>query len=656
MQDNKKFINIGIVAHVDAGKTSITELFLYKSGVTRTIGSVDKGTSQTDWLAVERERGISVRSASASFTWNAININLIDTPGHVDFSSEVERSMLAMDCAILVISAAEGVQAHTITLWNALQKANIPSILFINKIDRAGSNIDSVIAEIRKELTSNIIVMQSVINEGSDAVEISNTVNSNSFGSLSDHSIESIINNDEILMDAYLVGEKIDSQKLEMSLKDQIHNNELFPILFGSAKYNIGINELLEVITEYMPVAMGDSSKPLSGIVYKVEHDKTIGKIASVRLFNGSIKNRDTIQIENNRDEEKVSQIRKLQGQKYVDVGELLAGDTAAICGLSSVVAGDIIGNSDHIKESISLNTPMLTAKISPMNEEDYSTLVSAMHILSDEDPTIDLIWLKDERELHIKIMGIIQLEILEFVLSNRFQIAVDFGKPTVIYKETPTASFEAYEEYTMPKPCWAVVRFKIEPGARNSRIKYNSIVGVNSIAGRYQNEIERTIPKALLQGPLGWEVTDLNITLIGDEDHNIHSRAGDFAVATPMAIMKGLKETGTKLLEPILEYSITANEDKLGSIVGSLTQLRAEIGIPTIENEKFSLTGKIPVATSLDYSTKFSSLTGGKGKFATKFHGYKECPIELGETTPFRGVNPLDRAKYILKARKAIS
>ena len=498
--------------------------------------------------------------------------------------------------------------------------------------------------------------MQSVINEGSDAVEISNTVNSNSFGSLSDHSIESIINNDEILMDAYLVGEKIDSQKLEMSLKDQIHNNELFPILFGSAKYNIGINELLEVITEYMPVAMGDSSKPLSGIVYKVEHDKTIGKIASVRLFNGSIKNRDTIQIENNRDEEKVSQIRKLQGQKYVDVGELLAGDTAAICGLSSVVAGDIIGNSDHIKESISLNTPMLTAKISPMNEEDYSTLVSAMHILSDEDPTIDLIWLKDERELHIKIMGIIQLEILEFVLSNRFQIAVDFGKPTVIYKETPTASFEAYEEYTMPKPCWAVVRFKIEPGARNSRIKYNSIVGVNSIAGRYQNEIERTIPKALLQGPLGWEVTDLNITLIGDEDHNIHSRAGDFAVATPMAIMKGLKETGTKLLEPILEYSITANEDKLGSIVGSLTQLRAEIGIPTIENEKFSLTGKIPVATSLDYSTKFSSLTGGKGKFATKFHGYKECRIELGETTPFRGVNPLDRAKYILKARKAIS
>ncbi len=207
-----------------------------------------------------------------------------------------------------------------------------------------------------------------------------------------------------------------------------------------------------------------------------------------------------------------------------------------------------------------------------------------------------------------------------------------------------------------MPKPCWAVVRFKIEPGARNSGIKYNSIVGVNRIAGRYQNEIERTIPQALLQGPLGWEVTDLNITLIGDEDHNIHSRAGDFAVATPMAIMKGLKESGTKLLEPILEYSITANEDKLGSIVGSLTQLRAEIGIPTIENEKFSLTGKIPVATSIDYSTKFSSLTGGKGKFATKFHGYKECRIELGETTPFRGVNPLDRAKYILKARKAIS
>ncbi|NQU33516.1 MAG: TetM/TetW/TetO/TetS family tetracycline resistance ribosomal protection protein, partial [Bacteroidetes bacterium] len=646
MLQNRKFINIGIVAHVDAGKTSITELFLYKSGITRAVGSVDKGTSQTDWLRVERERGISVRSASASFTWNDININIVDTPGHVDFSSEVERSMLAMDCAILVISAAEGVQSHTETLWNALQKTKIPAILFINKIDRAGSNIDSVIAEIRKELTSNIIVMQSVINEGSDAVEISNIVNSNSFSSLSENSIESIIHNDEILLDSYLVGEKIDSQKLKMSLKDQFHKNELFPVLFGSAKYDIGIDDLLDVITEYMPVAKGDSTKPLSGIVYKVEHNKTIGKIASVRLFEGSIKNRDIIHLGNNDLEEKVSQIRKLQGQKYIDVGELMAGDTAAICGLSSVVSGDIIGNPDQIKDSISLNTPMLTAKISPMNEEDYSTLVSAIHILSDEDPTLDLIWLKDERELHIKIMGLIQLEILEFVLSDRFQIAVNFGKPTVIYKETPAVPFEAYEEYTMPKPCWAVVRFKIEPGARNSGIKYNSIVGVNSIAVRYQNEVERTIPIALQQGPFGWEVTDLIITLIGDEDHNIHSRAGDFAVASPMAIMKGLKENGTKLLEPILEYTITANEDKLGSIVGSLTQLRADIGNPNIENHRFTLSGTIPVSTSLDYSTKFSSLTGGKGKFATKFHGYKECPIELGETTPFRGINPLDRAK----------
>ena len=647
-----KYINIGIVAHVDAGKTSITELMLFKSGVTRSLGSVDKGTSQSDWLAVEKLRGISVRSSSASFEWKNISINLIDTPGHVDFSSEVERSLRAMDCAILVISAVEGVQAHTETLWHALRRLDIPTILFINKVDRAGADTETVVGEIRKELTNEIAIMQIVENEGNNNVDICNQASETS---LTDTFIEDIINNDELLMDRYLNNEVLNNTDIKSSLKKQIYNKSIFPIFFGSAKFDIGITELMDAIADYMPIAKGDPLKPLSGVVYKIEHDKKIGRIASVRLFNGSIKNRDTLFNATQNKEEKISQIRKLQGQKSEDIGELFAGDTAAVCGLSTIKAGDIIGSMDDINERVSLNTPLLTVKLSPENDKDFSSLARAMNILTDEDPEIDLLWLKEEQELHIKVMGLIQLEILETTLFDRYDLKVKFGNPTVIYKETPIAEGYGYEEYTMPKPCWAVVKFKIEPSENGSGIVYKSEVGVNDIAIRYQQEVERTIPLALKQGMHGWEVTDLKITLISGEDHNIHSRAGDFAVATPMAIMNGLKDIGTNLLEPMLDFTIKAPENTLGKIASSLTVLRAEFENPQITEGKFILSGKIPLASSLDYSPRLSSITGGKVKFSTKFSGYRKCPLELGETTDFRGISPLDRAKYILKARKAI-
>ena len=655
MAENEKYINVGIVAHVDAGKTSITELLLFKGGVIRSLGSVDQGTSQTDWLPIEKERGISVRSASASFEWKNKNINIIDTPGHVDFSAEVERSLRALDCAILVLSAVEGVQAHSETLWEALRKLNIPTLIFINKIDRSGADVLSIVEDIKKELSPQIIAIQMAENPGDSNVCIINNFYNEMKSDQRDAAIESLANQDDELLTKYLDGEIISFNELKQKLAYQVEQSLIFPILMGSAKLDLGIDELLEFIVEIMPTARGDYNLPLSGIVYKVEHDKTIGRIASVRLFNGMLKNRDIVVNATQKIEEKVSQIRKLQGQKYTDIGELVAGDTAAICGLSQVRAGDILGSAEGIHEQVSLTTPLLTVRVLADQDNVFPQLVAAMQLLADEDPTIDLLWLRDERELHIKIIGLIQLEILEAILAERFDLKVTFGEPTVIYKETPIGTGEGYEEYTMPKPCWGVVLFKIEPGEPGSGVSYHSTVGVNKIAARYQNETERTIPLALQQGMLGWEVTDIKITLIGGEHHNIHSRAGDFAIATPMAIMNGLKSIGTKLLEPMLDFSISAPETTLGKIASSLTLLRAEFGNPEITQEKFTLKGIIPVATSLDYSAKLSSITGGKGKFKTSFSGYHECPLELGKTTEFRGISPLDRAKYILKARKAI-
>ncbi|MBN2790255.1 MAG: TetM/TetW/TetO/TetS family tetracycline resistance ribosomal protection protein [Candidatus Delongbacteria bacterium] len=639
-----KFINIGILAHVDAGKTTITERMLELSGRIKTAGSVDKGTSVTDSMEVEKERGISVRSASVSLEWNNTTINIIDTPGHIDFSSEVDRSLLALDCAVLVISAVEGVQAHTENLWSALVKLNIPVLIFINKTDRAGADIDAVTEEIKKELSQNIIVLQD-FSETDD---------------ISDEITEQISSADDILIEKYLNEENISFSELNTALKKSIHSRILFPVLSGSAKLNEGIKELLDDITTIMPEASAKSNE-LSGIVYKLEYDAQFGKMASVRLFSGSIRNRDLVTYGSQGKENKVTQIKKSYSGKLETLDILQSGDTAMICGLENVIAGDMIGSDPELLKRIELckhtglSDPLLTVKLEPEKDSDLSALVTAVKELSEEDPALNYVWLKDERQLHIKIMGKIQLEILETVFRQRFNLSVSFGDPIVIYKETPTQKGEGYDEYTMPKPCWAVVRFEIEPLERGSGVVYESKVGVDKIAAKYQNEIEATIDEALQQGIYGWQVTDLKITLIGEEDHVIHSRPGDFILATKLAMMNGLINTGCKLLEPVLSFKISAPEESSGKIISSLIAIRAEIGTPENVDGKIVIDGKIPVATSLDYLNTLNSITGGKGKYITHFHGYQEVPLELGKTIPYRGVSPKDRSKYILKHRGAI-
>lgn len=647
-----KIINIGIVAHVDAGKTTITEQILYHTGRIRSLGSVDKGTSQTDSLDIEKERGISVKLSSASVNWNNTQINLIDTPGHIDFAAEVSRSLLAFDCAIVVLSAVEGVQAHTENIWQGLKKLNIPVLFFINKIDRIGADVNRVIDEIKKELSDQIIELQSVKDIETDKADISDNFLNKSVKEIPEEIFENIISLDNNLTEKFFDEKKIEVEELHSVLKQKIKSGHIYPVFFGSAKFGRGIETLLEFLTGFMPSAETNTEKPPAGIVYKVEQDKTLGRIASVRLFSGILKNRDTILVNNK--EAKITQIKKIFSSKLEDTGEVKAGDTALICGIEDIRPGNIIGEVNNFAEH-NITEPFLTVKVEPKNASDYAGVVSAMQQLSDEDPALDLLWLKEERELHIKVMGKIQLEILENILLKRFGIEITFGKPIVIYKETPVSKGEGFEAYTMPKPCWAVVKFLIEPGEPGSGISFESKVGMNDIAHRYQQEVRRTIPVALKQGPLGWEVTDLKITLIEGEDHNVHSRAGDFVIATPMAIMNGLVRTETKLLEPVLEFTISAPEEFCGKVISGLNLLRAETGNPEIENAQFRIKGIIPVATSLDYSMTLSSLTGGKGKIATKFHSYKECSLELGATVPFRGISPLDRSKYILKARGAM-
>lgn len=656
----KQLRNIGIFAHVDAGKTTTTEHMLFASGAIRALGSVDQGTAQTDSLDVERERGISVRSAATSLVWNGIAVNLVDTPGHVDFLSEVERSMRVMDGAILIISAAEGVQSQTETVWQALRAMNIPTLIYINKMDRLGVSVPRVMEEIKRLLSVHIAPLQAPDGEGELFTGImpiwAIDEKDNGTGVNRGLVTDTIADLDEGILERIVDGENVSTDELKEKLASLSRSGRAFPVCFGSSQRSIGIRELLDAAIEFLPGPGGDPENDLAGVIFKIERDKLMGRTAFVRLYQGALKNRDAVVNLTRGVQEKVTQIRKMSGQKHTDLGQIEAGDIAAVYGLSQSRIGDILGTSAGVPPYHALATPLLTVQVKPGEEAQYPELVEALQELTEEDPLLDLQWLQSERELHVKVMGTIQLEILASLLQTRFGLQAEFGQPSVIYKETPAQAGEGFIAYTMPKPCWAILRFAIEPLPRGSGLVYSSVVRSEHLLPSYQNEVERRVPEALQQGLLGWEVTDLKVTLVEGEHHVWHTHPLDFVVATPMGIMNGLASTGTTLLEPMLRFRITVPEEFGGKILSELVQMRAEFEAPSVMHGRCVIEGIIPAATSLEYPVRLRSMTGGKGVMATSFTGYQDCPPDVRAERKRYGVNPLDQSKYILSVRSALS
>jgi ribosomal protection tetracycline resistance protein len=651
--DKQKIINIGIVAHVDAGKTTLTEQLLYIAGELRKKGNVDEGTAQTDWLSVERSRGISVKASSVSITKGDCRINIIDTPGHVDFIGEVERSLSILDCAILVVSAVEGLQAQTELLLETLRQIQTPTIVLINKIDRAGSNVEKIISSIKAQYTQAVIQFDEAA--GQETKECSVGKREFSDTAFLEECVLALSESDPALLDTYLSGTPIPEEKLDEILKTAVNKAQLLPVLCASASLGIGIGELLDFIIKYMEGSKNRDKDELSAIVYKIEHDKTMGKIAHVRMFGGTIRNRDSIYIPSADKSQKVTQIRRVFGGRSTDIGEVSAGDIAALCGLSSIRIGDVIGSRSSLRD-YKLAVPLLRVQVLPQNDSELTNLIMALRELCDEDPLLDMEYNSDEKEILIKITGTIQLEILTALLKERYGLEVSFSAPSVIYKETPVKSGEGFEAYTMPKPCWAIVRLLIEPGKPGSGLEYSSVVSNNDIYLRYQNHVETSVKETLKQGLYGWEVTDLKVTLIGGEHHIMHTHPMDFFLATPIAVMNGLVNAGTTLLEPMVTMRISAGEEFMGKIIGDLIQMRGSFDSPVMKAGTFHVEAQLPVATSLEYPIKLGILTSGRAVISTRFLGYQECPVELGATTKRRGVNPLDRAKWILSRRNALS
>ena len=644
--------NIAIFAHVDAGKTSVTEQLLFHSKTIRKLGSVDSGNTQTDTLEVEKQRGITVHSSILSFYWKNCKINLIDTPGHIDFSSETQKAFLAIDAAIIIVSAVEGIQAQTENLINLLRETNKPFLIFINKIDRIGADIATVINEMQTDLDLDTFLMHTIENEASNEVDIK--PNWTNQIAPDNALIEQIVAHDDVLLETFFEGEIIFFQTLDDTLIKLTKKQILTPVYLGSAKYALGITALLDGIVNYLPQPTATSDE-LSGIVFKTFHLKD-GKWLAVRLFAGALKTRTLIYNASQNITEKIAFIKSIDLNNVTILDHIQTGDIALIKGLEHAKPGDFLGKKIKELHFNTLSKPLLSVQVIPDNTVDTTRLVEALTILNNEDPNLAFQYLKEEQEFHIKIHGEIQKEILQSMLLSRFKLAVTFSDPTVIYKETPTVVSEGFVRYWMPKPCWAIMTFKIEPLATGSGVQYASVIGVNDVKIQYQNDVKKTIPKALQQGVLGWEVDDIKITLIQGEDHEMHTKSNDFAIATPMGIMDGLTKSKNTLLEPILSFKIKTANAYIGTIQSELVRLRAKIKLSEAIGDKVIIKGEMPLATSLDFPIKLNALTSGKAKLRTQFLNYQKCDVALGKKREYKGISPLDTAKYILKARKALS
>lgn len=636
--------NIGIFAHVDAGKTTLSERMLVHCGVIRSAGAVDSGTAHTDRLAIERRRRISVRTACAPLRWRNTDIHLVDTPGHVDFAGEIERGIWAIDGAILVVSGVDGVQLQTETLYRYLSRHKIPLLIFVNKMDRPTVDFAGTLSQIRRRLCA-------------DAFDISDA--ESRMAAVSEH--------DEDALASYMDGDIWPDDRLNARLFPMIQRGLCIPVLRGSALTGDGIDELLNGIVDMLPPPIGSSDAPLSGVVFSVEADASMGRAAWVRLYSGSLQNRDTLRLlvteENayaesaHSIERKITQIRSLGADgRGEDVGRMQAGDIACVYGLGDVRTGQVLGDPALLSDRVhagDFREPVFMAKAMPDAPENLPSLKRALDQLSAEDPLLSVTLL--EGAPHVKLMGAIQIEVLKEELASRFSLSVEFMPPTVIYRETINKPATGFVAYTMPKPCWAVIKFEIEPAPRGSGISFESVVSPRDIKPRYQHQIAQAIPLATRQGLFGWMVDDVHIRLVGGCDHEIHTHPLDFIIATPMAFMDGLRRGGSELLEPILEMNLEADEDMAGKLIGEINGMRGSVVSTEAKNGRMTLICEVPAADSYDFPTRFSRITSGRGLMTTRIKSYRVCEFTPDKRCPRRGVDPLDTAKYILAARNAL-
>ena len=595
----------GIFAHVDAGKTTFSEQILYYTKSIRKKGRVDYKEAFLDSQKVEKERGITVFSDVGTFSYDGDTYYLIDTPGHIDFSPEMERTLSILDYAILVVSAVEGIQGHTETLWNLLKNRKIPTFIFINKIDRVGADVNKVYQQLKRRFSEDICLLSN-----------------NSLMNLSDEEIEFIAGKDEELLNLYFE-DNYNNQLWINKLKFLVKERQIFVASSGSALLDQGVREFLDIFNK-LTMTNYELADIFTGKVFKIRYDEKGTRITYIKALSGLLKVKDELVYNHNGEEirEKVNEIRAYNGVKYEIKDVASEGDVFAVTGISNMKAGMGIGIEDSTEEMI----PTLTAKVLYDSTVNIKEVLKYLKILESEEKTLNVQYDEILKEMHINVMGKIQLEVLKEIIQERFNLNVEFDKPEILYKETIGNEVNGYGHFE-PLRHYAEVHLKLLPGERGEGIVFENRCHNDYLTPGQQNLIKTHIFEKKHRGILtGSEIDDIKVILITGRAHIKHTEGGDFREATKRALRQGLDSAENILLEPYYNFKIEVDNQLLGIVLSDVQKMNGTFNEQQSVGDRVIITGRGPVATFMDYSLEFQALSKGKGGLSLMYGGYDVC------------------------------
>ena len=671
--------NIGIAAHIDAGKTTTTERILFYTGIAHKIGEVHEGTAITDWMAQERERGITITAAAISTNWRDCKINIIDTPGHVDFTIEVERSMRVLDGVIAVFCSVGGVQPQSETVWRQADRYKVPRIAFVNKMDRTGANFFKVYEQIKDRLRANAVPIQVPIgSEGEfsgivDLVRMRAKIYKDDLGQDIEETeipadlkelaeeyhakmLEAIAETDEELLEKFLAEEEFSEEEIKQALRKGTVAGTIVPMLCGSAFKNKGVQVLLDAVVDYLPspievpaikgllpdgseaVRHSNDEEPFSALAFKISTDK-FGRLTFIRVYSGVLSKGTYAYNSTKEKKERISRLIVLKSNDRIEVEELRAGDLGAVLGFKETGTGDTLcdENNPIILESLFVPDPVISVAVEPKTKGDMDKLSKALVALSDEDPTFKVSTNPETNQTVIAGMGELHLEILVDRMLREFNVEANVGKPQVAYRETvrkPVNTEGKFIRQSGGKGQYGHVVIELEPGEPASGFEFVSKIVGGAIPKEYIPAVEQGMKQACESGIIaGYPVIDLKVTLVDGSYHDVDSSEMAFKIAGSMAIRNAVTKASPVILEPMMKVEVEVPEDFLGDVIGDLNSRRGNIEGMNSEEGLAKVASKVPLAEMFGYATDIRSKTQGRGIFSMEFSNYAEVPRNVAET-----------------------
>ena len=670
--------NIGIAAHIDAGKTTTTERILFYSGVVHKLGEVHDGAAATDWMAQEKERGITITAAAISTSWRDHRINIIDTPGHVDFTIEVERSMRVLDGVIAVFCAVGGVQPQSETVWRQADRYQVPRMVFVNKMDRTGANFLSVHEQIKSRLRANAFPIQLPIGAEGDLSGIVDLVRNQAYlykddlgkniveapipDSMADQvatwrnvMMEAVAESSEELLEAFLDNGELSREQLVRGIREGVLHHGLVPMLCGSAFKNKGVQLLLDAVVDYLPapvdvppiqgvlesgettVRASDDEEPFSSLAFKVMADP-YGKLTFLRIYSGILKKGSYVLNSTKGKKERISRLVVLKADEREEVDELRAGDLGAVVGLKDTTTGDTLCVQEKpiVLETLFVPEPVISVAVEPKTKGDMEKLSKALQSLSEEDPTFRVSTDPETNQTVIAGMGELHLEILVDRMLREFKVEATVGAPQVAYRETIRASARGEGKFVRQsggKGQYGHVIIEMEPGEPNSGFAFESKVVGGVVPKEYINPAQKGMAETCASGVLaGYPMIDVKCTLVDGSFHDVDSSEMAFQIAGSMAFKDAVHKCSPALLEPMMKVDVEIPDDFLGSVIGDLSSRRGMVEGQTIEDGIGKVTAKVPLSEMFGYATELRSMTQGRGLFSMEFSNYEEAPRNVAE------------------------